>query len=103
MDLSSVDKLRRLTQLSTSYFGPQNLVSEAHIRIAVVRLDRAIPFPEANDSVFKGPSLFQGSLTPKFEESKKKISREREVEVLFLPTPTTTQPDHPTPTRQPTP
>ena len=49
-----------------------------HIRIAVVRLDRAIPFPEANDSVFKGPSLFQGSLTPKFEESKKKKSIENE-------------------------
>ena len=69
-------------------------MSEAHIRIAVVRLDRAIPFPEANDSVFKGPSRFQGSLTPKFEESKKK-NQSRTRSRSAIPTNTNYHPTRP--------
>ena len=69
-------------------------MSEAHIRIAVVRLDRAIPFPEANDSVFKGPSLFQGSLTPKCEESKKK-NQSRTRSRSAIPTNTNYHPTRP--------
>ena len=100
MDRFSVDRLKRLTILSTSYFGPQNLVSEAHIRLAIACHDRAILLPEVSDSVLKGKFGFTEHELQKIRRVQAAIayelSREREVEGLFLPTPTTTQHNYPT-------
>ena len=99
MDLPSVERLRRLIHLS-SYFGPQNLTSEAHIRLAIACHDRAILLPEVSDSVLKGKFGFQDTDLQKIRRVQASIVydliREREVEGLFLPTPTTTQSEFPT-------